>query len=155
MLPNKKTSQKFPRKNFHRKKIEVGVACIFKDGKYLIQTRPEGKSFAGQWEFPGGKREVGESLANCVKRELLEELNLDIFVNPCFFTIKHRFERVLLILRFHFCRIKDGEPSAQEGQNNQRLSPANFSEVQWLETNQKIAKKLVSFYEKNQSQKIN
>ncbi len=57
--------------------VAVGV-LIAADGRFLLTSRPEGKVFAGYWEFPGGKLEAGETVAQALKRELFEELGIHI-----------------------------------------------------------------------------
>lgn len=56
---------------------EVGTGIIVRDGKIFIGQRPEGKPLAGLWEFPGGKIEAGETIEQCLKRELREELGVE------------------------------------------------------------------------------
>jgi mutator protein MutT len=58
--------------------IEISAGLVFRDGRLLITQRPDGGHLAGLWEFPGGKREPGESFEDCLRRELREELGLDI-----------------------------------------------------------------------------
>ncbi len=123
-------------------RIEVGIACIYRDGKYLIQSRPEGKSFTGFWEFPGGKREKGEDLRACVKREILEELGIEISVRPYFFETTHHFDKVDLLLRFHRCQIQRGEPEPLEHQKLAWVSPSEFDTIEFLDTNHKAIEKL-------------
>lgn len=134
ITPKKKKSGKF--------KIEVGAACILKDGKYLVQTRPMGKSFVGQWEFPGGKREKGETFRDCVKREIQEELGIEISVRPHFCEIIREFEKTILVLRFHRCQIQSGEPKAQEGQEIRWVAPSKFDGLNFLDTNSPCLEKL-------------
>ena len=136
----KKKSKKVKGKKMYT--LEVGVACIHRDGKYLIQTRPEGKSFSGHWEFPGGKKERGESMRACVKREIVEELGCKISVRPAFIVIRHEFDKVRLNLHFHRCQIQSGEPKPLEKQILKWVSPAEFDDVGFLETNQKAIEKL-------------
>ncbi len=62
----------------------VTAAVICRDGKVLIAKRAEGRNLAGKWEFPGGKVESGESLIDCLKREIQEELGIRIKVNDRF-----------------------------------------------------------------------
>jgi len=139
--PAKKKTVK-PKKRKHR--IEVGIACIWRDGKYLIQSRPAGKSFEGSWEFPGGKREKGENFRECVKREIQEEVGLNVSVRPHFYEELHEFERTELLLRFHRCQIQAGEPKSLEEQEIKWVAPANFGQVDFLKTNHKVLKKLQS-----------
>ena len=58
--------------------IEVGCAVILRDGKLLVAQRNEGDTCGGYWEFPGGKKEAGESLEECLVREVREELAVEI-----------------------------------------------------------------------------
>ncbi len=138
-IPERKGKHVLARKKF---RIEVGAACIYKDGKYLIQTRPEGKSFVGKWEFPGGKREKGETFRSCVKREIKEELDIEVSVRPHFYEIILPFNKVELLLRFHRCQIQKGEPSPLEGQKIDWVAPADFDRVEFLDTNSGALEKL-------------
>ena len=58
--------------------VAVGVLVRISDGAFLLTSRPEGKPYAGYWEFPGGKRETGESILETLKRELLEEIGITV-----------------------------------------------------------------------------
>jgi A/G-specific adenine glycosylase len=138
--PTKKIKTDKPKKRKHR--IEVGIACIWRDGKYLIQARPKGKSFEGSWEFPGGKREKGENFRQCVKREIQEEVGLNISVRPHFYEELHEFDRTELLLRFHRCQIQAGEPKPLEEQELQWVSPTEFADIDFLKTNHKALEKL-------------
>ena len=131
-IPERKTRGVSARKKF---RIEVGAACIYRNGKYLIQTRPEGKSFVGKWEFPGGKREKGENFRSCVKREIKEELDIEVSVRPHFYEVVLPFNKVELLLRFHRCQIQKGEPTPLEGQTIQWVAPKDFDTVEFLPTN--------------------
>lgn len=131
-----------PKKRKHR--IEVGIACIWRDGKYLVQARPKGKSFEGSWEFPGGKREKGENFRECVKREVQEEVGLNVSVRPHFYEELHEFERTELLLRFHRCQIQAGEPKPLEEQELKWVAPADFGQIDFLKTNHKALTKLQS-----------
>ncbi|MFN8390769.1 MAG: NUDIX domain-containing protein [Bdellovibrionota bacterium] len=92
--------------------IDVGAACIHRDGRYLIARRSPAKG--GEWEFPGGKREPGESIRDCLKREIREELGVEIAVRPAFFVSS--LERGGKRYRIHFCRsqILRGKPKNRE-----------------------------------------
>ena len=69
------------------------VALIDPDGRVLLAQRPEGKSMAGLWEFPGGKVEAGETPEAALIRELEEELGIDLGVVPCTPDIRQPFLR--------------------------------------------------------------
>ncbi len=130
----KKKSRKF--------RIEVGAACIYKDGKYLVQTRPPGKSFVGQWEFPGGKREKGENVEQCIEREIVEELGVKIKVGEHLCDILQEFERTELLLRFYLCDLISGHPVGKEGQELRWIEPKKFHGLSFLNTNAECIEKL-------------
>lgn len=123
-------------------RIEVGIACIWKDGKYLAQTRPEGKSFVGFWEFPGGKREKGETFRDCVKREILEEIGVKVSVRPHFYEEVCKFKNVDLCLRFHRAQIQSGVPKPMENQKIKWVKPEDFFNEKFLPTNHNALRKL-------------
>ncbi len=86
------------------------------DGKVLLGQRPAGKPYAGWWEFPGGKREPGESIEAALARELHEELGLDVHAS-CAWIIRE-FTYPHARVRLYFRRVFDfaGEPQSREGQ---------------------------------------
>jgi 8-oxo-dGTP diphosphatase len=96
--------------------VAVGV-LIDAQGNFLLTSRPEGKVFAGYWEFPGGKLEVGESVGQALKRELHEELGIEIgTVHPWKVElVDYAHARV----RLHFCRVYEwfGEFEMRERQS--------------------------------------
>lgn len=134
----KKPGETKPAKPRSKNLIEVGIACIHQDGKYLIQSRPKGKSFVGFWEFPGGKRETGEDFRTCVKREIQEEIGVTVSVRPHFLELKHKFGPKTLLLRFHRCQIQAGTPAALENQEIKWVSPSEFDDIKFLKTNHKV-----------------
>ena len=71
--------------------LEVCAAVAFRDGKLLLASRRPGSNLAGKWEFPGGKQRDGESLVDCIRRELLEELGLEITDALELFSLVHRY----------------------------------------------------------------
>lgn len=94
------------------------VALVDPDGRVLIAQRPEGKSMAGLWEFPGGKVEIGETPEAALIRELREELGIDTWASclaPLTFA-SHAYDDFHLLMPLFACRKWDGTPIAQEGQ---------------------------------------
>lgn len=71
--------------------IPVSAAVLVRDGKVLLCQRAAGSPHAGKWEFPGGKVEPGESLEECMRRELSEELAIDVRVDRALWTTVHRY----------------------------------------------------------------
>ncbi len=94
------------------------VALIDTDGRILLAQRPEGKSMAGLWEFPGGKVESGESPEVALIRELQEELGIDTWESclaPLTFA-SHAYESFHLLMPLFACRKWQGTPQSKEGQ---------------------------------------
>ncbi|MCA0962683.1 8-oxo-dGTP diphosphatase MutT [Salipiger bermudensis] len=94
------------------------VALIDTDGRILLAQRPEGKSMAGLWEFPGGKVEPGESPEVALIRELQEELGIDTWESclaPLTFA-SHAYESFHLLMPLFACRKWQGTPQSKEGQ---------------------------------------
>ncbi|MGX5712953.1 (deoxy)nucleoside triphosphate pyrophosphohydrolase [Sphingopyxis terrae subsp. ummariensis] len=95
--------------------VVVAAALVDRDGRLLVQQRPEGASMAGLWEFPGGKREVGETPEQALVRELAEELAIDVdhsCLAPACFASDMLGDRHLLLL-LYVCRKWRGTPMAQ------------------------------------------
>ena len=98
--------------------LVCAVALIDADGRVLLAKRPEGKTLAGLWEFPGGKDEEGERPEDALIRELKEELGIDVehsCLAPLTFA-SHAYETFHLLMPLYVCRRWKGIPQALEGQ---------------------------------------
>ena len=98
--------------------LVAAVALIDKDGRVLLAQRPEGKSLAGLWEFPGGKVEPGESPETALIRELHEELGIDSWSSclaPLTFA-SHAYDDFHLLMPLYICRRFEGTAHGREGQ---------------------------------------
>lgn len=98
--------------------LVAACALIDPDGRVLLAQRPDGKSMAGLWEFPGGKVEPGESPEEAVIRELREELGIDVTeacLAPLTFA-SHCYENFHLLMPLFVCRRWGGRVTPQEGQ---------------------------------------
>ncbi len=108
--------------------LVAAVALIDRDGRVLLAQRPEGKSMAGLWEFPGGKVEPGETPEAALIRELHEELGIETWdscLAPLTFA-SHGYESFHLLMPLFACRKWNGTPHPREGQ---RLSWAHANEL--------------------------
>ncbi len=95
--------------------VVVAAALVDRDGRLLVQQRPEGLSMAGLWEFPGGKIEIGETPEQALIRELAEELGIDVeqaCLAPACFASDMLGDRHLLLL-LYVCRKWRGIPTAR------------------------------------------
>jgi 8-oxo-dGTP diphosphatase len=98
--------------------VDVAVGVLMKtDGQFLLTSRPEGKVYAGYWEFPGGKLEAGESVEQALRRELHEELGITIGEAQAWKTQMVDYPHALV--RLHFCKVWhwQGELQMREGQS--------------------------------------
>jgi 8-oxo-dGTP diphosphatase len=106
----------------------AAVALIDPDGRVLLTQRPEGKSMAGLWEFPGGKIEPGETPEAALIRELQEELGIDTWASclaPLTFA-SHSYESFHLLMPLFACRKWEGIPRGLEGQALKWVRPLDL-----------------------------
>ncbi|ALA58729.1 Mutator MutT protein [Nitrospira moscoviensis] len=103
------------------KVVEVAAGLIHHAGRYLIARRKPGVHLAGYWEFPGGKREAGESFEDCLRRELFEELSVRIDVPVPYRIIRHEYPEKTVKLHFYRCAIEAGQ-----------AAPIECAEIRWV-----------------------
>lgn len=126
-----------------RKRIEVVAAVIQREGgDFLLAQRPAGKVYAGYWEFPGGKVEAGESAADAVRRELHEELGIDIVQVYPWLTRDYDYEHAAVRLRFFRITRWHGEPHGREAQQLAWQSAGSLSVSPMLPANGPILRAL-------------
>ncbi len=108
--------------------LVVAVALIDEDGRILMTKRPEGKSMAGLWEFPGGKTEAGETPEAALIRELKEELGLDVKADCLapFTFASHAYPELHLLMPLYVCRKWAGIPRSLEGQEMKWVRPRDM-----------------------------
>ena len=101
---------------------QIGVAVISNSqGKILIDRRKPQGEMGGLWEFPGGKIEPGETIAECIQREIKEELDLEILVGDRLTTITHSYKTFKVTLYVHWCQHLKGKPK-----------PIECEEIHWV-----------------------
>jgi len=111
-------------------KIVVTAAVIERDGAFLVTRRQRGVHLEGYWEFPGGKCEAGESLADCLRRELREELDTDAMVGEEILAVTHDYPERSVELHFLSCRLL-AEPRPLLGQDMQWVARADLPSLQF------------------------
>ena len=105
---------------------QIGVAVVWNEsGQILIDRRPQKGLLGGLWEFPGGKIEPGEAVEECIRRELQEELAIDVEVGDRLITIDHTYTHFKVTLNVFHCRHIGGEPQ-----------PIECDEVRWVEVSE-------------------
>ena len=119
------------------KPTEVVVAVAFdKDGRFLMTSRPEGKVYAGYWEFPGGKIEPGETPQQALKREIREELDAEIAVGDLIGTIEYDYPTFHLSMDCFWCEVVSGELVLKEAEAARWLTKEELDSVPWLPADQ-------------------
>jgi 8-oxo-dGTP diphosphatase len=112
--------------------LVAAVALIDPDGRVLLAKRPEGKTMAGLWEFPGGKVEQGERPETALIRELKEELNINVeqsCLAPLTFA-SHAYEDFHLLMPLYVCRRWKGIVQAMEGQELKWVRAKNLRDYE-------------------------
>ena len=92
--------------------LDVAAGLVFRDRRLLISQRYAQDHLGGLWEFPGGKREPGETFEQCLIRELREELGIEVAVEELLDNVIHEYPTRTIRLKFFRCRLRDGEPQA-------------------------------------------
>jgi len=90
--------------------VEVAAGLIFREGRLLLTQRHPHSHLGGLWEFPGGKREPGETFEDCLRRELHEELGIQVEVGALLESLTHAYSDKTVHLRFFQCRWLRHEP---------------------------------------------
>ncbi|GAP09043.1 A/G-specific DNA-adenine glycosylase [Bellilinea caldifistulae] len=94
--------------------ITVTAAVIWRDGKVLLTRRPANGLLGGLWEFPGGKQEDGETLVECLRREIREELGVEIEIGEPLGVYRHAYTHFKVTLHAFISRLRHGEPQPHQ-----------------------------------------
>lgn len=118
--------------------IIVVAAIIRRPGGILITKRPIDVHLPGLWEFPGGKVEPGESLTGALRREIREELGIEIEVFEERFSTTHHYPSRSIELHFFECAIASGEPHAIEVADIRWVAPGELQSYEFPEADRDI-----------------
>lgn len=124
-----------------RKRIEVVAAIILDEGKIFATQRGYGE-FKDGWEFPGGKMEQGETPEQALKREIREELDVEIEVGQLFDTVEYDYPSFHLTMHCFLCTIKSGELVLKEHEAAKWLDKESLNSVEWLPADLDLIEKL-------------
>ena len=132
-------------KDHNEKLIRVVVAIIKKNGKLLVAERPPGKPYSGYWEFPGGKIEANEESAAALKRELQEELGIQVLLAKPWFTHTHTYPDKTVLLEMWIVQEYTPEPEGKEMQTLQWVTWDEMRALRLLEGNWAIIEKMKEY----------
>jgi 8-oxo-dGTP diphosphatase len=116
--------------------LVVAAALFDHAGRVLIAQRPAGKALAGRWEFPGGKVDAGESEHGALRRELREELGIEVLAARPFMRLAHAYEDRDVELSLWIVERFAGEPRSLDAQRLKWVSPAALAAEDILEADQ-------------------
>jgi A/G-specific adenine glycosylase len=122
--------------------IAVGLVFDHENGQVLIQRRPDEGLLGGLWEFPGGKQEDEESMAEACRREVKEELGIDVTVEDPFYTLSHAYSHFKITLHAFRCRIESGTPEAREDQPFKWVGLNELDEYAFPRANRRLIEEL-------------
>ena len=125
------------------KKIEVVAAILHRGGAYFATQRGYGE-FEGMWEFPGGKIEPGESRDVALKREIQEELGVDIVIEDLICTTEYDYPSFHLTMHCYLCNIASGEIELREHKSARWLTAETLDSVEWLPADKEVIDKLIT-----------
>ena len=124
--------------------VEVAAGLVFRSGKLLITQRYAAAHQGGLWEFPGGKREPNESFSECLTRELIEELGIEVEVGKIVESILHQYPDKKVLLKFFRCHWKLNEPQALGCPDFRWVNREQLIDYQFLAADARILEKLRS-----------
>ena len=125
------------------KRIDAAIAIVTRAGKVLVCQRKQDDTFGVFWEFPGGKQETGETLEECLNRELREELNICARATWPFPPIVHDYPEVLLRLHPFLCEHESGEPELLECQATRWIEPTELRNYRFPPANEALIEQVI------------
>ncbi len=128
------------------RQIVVAAAIIWCSGKYLAAQRPLGGAYGGQWEFPGGKLEPGETAEQALLRELKEELDITAEDSKFFYTLEHVYPEFHMTMHLYEVTRFSGEIAALEKQTLAWLTPVEALGMPFLAADLPIVRRLASAF---------
>jgi 8-oxo-dGTP diphosphatase len=122
--------------------IPVVAAVVEHDGQYLLTRRQAGAHLEGLWEFPGGKVHSNESHDQALRREMLEELAVDVGVGDLVLSTSHAYSDRSVTLHFYRCTL-DGNPEPQLGQEMRWVTRQELGDLDFPEADRELIDLLV------------
>lgn len=122
--------------------INVTAGIILKQNKILIAQRRFDDELGGLWEFPGGKTEPGETLPECLIREIFEELNIQIEVQKYLISLDQNRSNSIIRIHFFLCQFRGGRPEPRGVQDWNWISFKQFSSFEFIAGDQLVIEQL-------------
>lgn len=124
--------------------MDVGVMIVFDDAKMLVNRRPEGSYYAGWWEWPGGKRNPNESFESCAKRELYEEIGIEVNNVRLFESQVSEYPDRRVNLRFFVGDLAGPRKARSDALEHRWIAPVEALELRFLEQNLGVLRKILA-----------
>lgn len=128
----------------------IAVGVIWNGDRVLIQQRPEEGLLGNLWEFPGGKQEPGETLEETVRREIEEELGIEVSVGELITTVKHAYSHFKITLYAYHCQYISGMPQPRACQAWHWISPAELTQYAFPKANKTVLEKMLAQWKSQQ-----
>lgn len=133
----------------------IGVGIIMNpDDKVLIALRPDDAMLGGLWEFPGGKQESDEELPETVKRELREELGIEVSITKPFMKLDHAYSHFKITMHAYLCELQNGVPKPQSSQEIRWISIEELADIPFPKANRRLTEKLMNLHKGQQELEI-
>jgi 8-oxo-dGTP diphosphatase len=123
--------------------IDVAAGLVFREGQLLITQRNAQSHLGGLWEFPGGKRETGETFEQCLVRELHEELGIEVSVGELIESVDHTYPEKAVRLNFYRCTCKSGEPQALGCAEFKWIRPEHLLDYRFPPADERLLERLL------------
>jgi len=124
-------------------RVIVTAAVIERDGRFLVTRRQKGVHLEGYWEFPGGKCEGDETYAQCLMREIREELAVGVTIGPEVLTTAHAYPERTVELHFLRCDLH-GTPTPQQGQEMRWVRRSELAELAFPPADEELIRRLMA-----------
>ncbi len=121
---------------------DVTAGVIRSNGKILITQRSINDRFCGLWEFPGGKQKQGETLEQCLVREIAEELNIQIQIEKKLMSVIHNYDHLQITLHVFLCTLQSSAIESREVQDWKWIELSELAFYDFTEADQKVIKRL-------------
>ena len=132
------------------KVIHVAVGVILRQQQILLALRDSKQHQGGKWEFPGGKVETGETVLQALRRELDEEVAIQLTEASAFMQLQYAYPEKTVLLDIYLVTAFSGEPHGREGQPLRWVDMAELNDIDFPDANQPIVERLQQYFSRGQ-----